>query len=172
MSQILSNTGTNYTNYYNLIYFLADFMVQHPSLAGVSNEDLSDFDKREFPTYPIANIIVEDVRIGETTTDFNIKIIVADKYKNKNNESTGIHNEQTIPFFNTDDLVDVWANTLAIANDITSYIQRGVTNFDVGTINCEQYHESFDSGLAGWTVSFIATTHNDKNRCLFELYPQ
>lgn len=172
MSQILSNTGTNYTNYYNLIYFLADFMSQHPSLAGVSNADLSDFDEREFPTYPVANITVEDVTIGKTTTDFHIHIVIADKYKNKNNESTGIHNLQTIPFFNTDDLIDVWADTLSIMNDVTSYIQRGVTNFDVGPISCEQYHERFDSGLAGWTVSFTATTHNDKNRCLFELYPQ
>ena len=106
------------------------------------------------------------------TTDYEIQIIVADKVKNKNNESDERTNEQTIPYYGINDLMDILANTLAIVNDITSFIQRGITNCDInGGINCKQFEERFDNGLAGWVVTFTLTTHNDKNRCLFELYP-
>jgi len=169
---LVTNTNVNYTNYYNLINFFADYMAQHPSIQQVSNEDIEDFDEREFPNYPVANVIITRTQFNTSTTDFDINILIADKYKNKNNESDARTNEQTIPFFATDDMFDIWANTLAIMNDVTAFIQRGVTNFDInGDINCRQFHERFDSGLAGWVVSFTLTTHNDKNRCLFELYP-
>ena len=94
------------------------------------------------------------------------------KYKEKNNESDERTNEMEVTFFGTDDKIDIWANTLAIMNDVTSFIQRGITNFDInGDINCKKYQQRFDSGLAGWTINFTLTTHNDRNRCLFELYP-
>jgi len=169
---LVNNTNVNYTSYYNLINFFAEFMANHPSIAQVSNEDIEDFDEREFPTYPVANIIVRGVRFLTTTTEFDMSILIADKYKNKNDESNPRDNTQTLPFYDTEDKMDVWVNNLSIMNDVTSFIQRGVTGFDLfGEINCQQFHERFDSGLAGWVVSFTLTTHNDRNRCLFELYP-
>jgi hypothetical protein len=171
-SALVTNTNVNYTNYYNLINVLSDYCAQHPSIETTGNEDLSDFDEREFPNYPVANINVLGTTFKETTTDFAIQILIADKYKEKNNESNDRTNEMDVAFFGTDDKYDVWANTLAIMNDVTAFIQRGVTNFDInGQITCKQFHERFDSGLAGWTITFTLTTHNDKNRCLFELYP-
>ena len=172
MSALVTNTNVNYTNYYNLINFFAEYMAQHPSIISVSTEEIEEFDKREFPVYPVANVIIPSTRFGTTTTDYEIQIIVADKIKNNNNESDGRTNEQTISYYGVNDLMDIWSNTLAIVNDITSFIQRGVTNFDInGAINCKQFEERFDNGLAGWVVTFTLTTHNDKNRCLFELYP-
>jgi len=171
-SALVTNTNVNYTNYYNLINVLGDYCAQHPSIASTGNEDLADFDEREFPSYPVANINVLGTTFTKTTTDFAIQILIADKYKEKNNESNDRTNEMEVAFFGTDDKYDVWANTLGIMNDITAFIQRGVTNFDInGEITCKQFHERFDSGLAGWTITFTLTTHNDKNRCLFELYP-
>jgi len=172
MAAIINNTNVNYTLYYNLINTLADYCAQHPSITSVGNEDLTDFDEREFPSYPVANINVISTRFRETTTDYQIQILIADKYKEKNNDSDGRTNSLDVPFYGPDDKYDVWANTLAIMNDITSYIQRGVQGFDINSeINCKQFHERFDSGLSGWTIEFTLTTHNDKNRCLFELYP-
>jgi hypothetical protein len=172
MSALVTNTNVNYTNYYNLINFFAEYMAQHPSITSVSTEEIDEFDKREFPAYPVANVIIPSTRFGTTTTDYEIQIIVADKIKNLNNESDDRTNQQTIPYYGVNDLMDIWSNTLAIINDITSFIQRGVTNFDInGAINCKQFEERFDNGLAGWVVTFTLTTHNDKNRCLFELYP-
>jgi hypothetical protein len=147
-------------------------MAQHPSISQVSNEDIEDFDEREFPNYPVANVTIPGTRFGKTTTEWDVQILIADKYKNKNNDSNPRTNEITIPFYGEEDKMDVWANQLAIMNDVTSFIQRGVNNFEInGEINCKQFHERFDSGLAGWVVTFTLTTHNDKNRCLFELYP-
>lgn len=172
MANIVSNTGTNYSLYYNVLNYLAEVCSDHPSIAGVGNEDLMDFDEREFPSYPVANINIERAVFQPTTTSFDVLILIADKYKNKNDESNPRTNAQTIPFFGEEDKFDIWSNTLATMNDITSVIQRGFQNFDInGEINCEQFHERFDSGLAGWTITFTLTTHNDKNRCLFDLYP-
>jgi len=169
---LVTNTNVNYTNYYNLINFFAEYMAQHPSIIQVSTEDIDEFDKREFQAYPVANVTIPSTRFAISTTDYEIQIIVADKIKNKNNESDGRTNEQTLPYYGIDDVMDIWANTLAIVNDITSFIQRGVTNFDISAgINCKQFEERFDNGLAGWVVTFTLTTHNDRNRCLFELYP-
>jgi len=169
---LLTNTNVNYTNYYNLVNFFAEYMSQHPSITQVSNEDIEDFDEREFPNYPVANITIPGTRFTNTTTEWDVQILIADKYKNLNNESNPRTNEYTVEFYDVEDKMDVWANLLAIVNDITSFIQRGVTGFDILTdIKCMQFHERFDSGLAGWVVTFTLTTHNDKNRCLFELYP-
>lgn len=169
---LVTNTNVNYTNYYNLINFFREYMSQHPSIAQVSNEDIEDFDEREFPNYPVANITIPGTRFTETTTEWDIQIIIADKYKNNNNESNPRTNEITVPFYDVEDKMDIWANLLATVNDITAFIQRGVTGFDILTdINCVQFHERFDSGLAGWVLTFTLTTHNDRNRCLFELYP-
>ena len=173
MSGILANTNVNYTNYYNLVNFFSEYMAQHPSISQVSNEDIEDFDEREFPTYPVANVTISGARFNNTTTEWDVQILIADKYKNKNDESNPRDNEQSIAFFQEEDKMDVWANQLAIMNDVTSFIQRGVQGFEInGEINCKQFHERFDSGLAGWVVTFTLTTHNDKNRCLFDLYPQ
>jgi hypothetical protein len=171
-SSLLKNTNVNYTNYYNLINFFAEYMGQHPSITQVSNEDIEDFDLREFPNYPVANVIIPRTRFTGNTTEWDIHILIADKYKNLNNESDPRTNAQTLNFYDYEDKMDVWANLLAIVNDVTAFIQRGVTGFDILTdINCVQFHERFDSGLAGWVLTFTLTTHNDKNRCLFELYP-
>jgi len=172
MGAIVHNTGTNYTLYYNVINYLAEIIGNHPSVTQVSAEDINDFDEREFPNYPVVNITVLRTVFGKSTTDFDVQLLIADKYKNKNNESNPRTNEMTNAFYGMDDMVDIWANSLAVMNDITSYLQRSISNFDINTdINCRQFHERFDSGLAGWVVTFTLTTHNDKNRCLFELYP-
>jgi hypothetical protein len=61
---------------------------------------------------------------------------------------------------------------MSIMNDITAFIQKGLTGFEINeNISCTNFHERFDSGLAGWEITFTLTTHNDKNRCLFDLYP-
>ena len=171
-SPLVTNTNVNYTNYYNLVNFFAEYMGQHPSIAQVSNEDIEDFDEREFPNYPVANVTIPGTRFTDTTTEWDVQILIADKYKNNNNESNPRTNEMTVQFYDVEDKMDIWANLLAIVNDVTSFIQRGVTGFDINTdIKCVQFHERFDSGLAGWVITFTLTTHNDRNRCLFELYP-
>jgi hypothetical protein len=169
---LLTNINVNYTNYYNLINFFAEYMAQHPSIASVSTEEIDEFDKREFQAYPVVNVTIPSTRFATSTTNYEMQIIVADKVKNNNNESDSRNNKQTSPYYGVNDLVDISSNTLAIANDITSFIQRGVTSFDInGAISCKQFEERFDNGLAGWVITFTLTTHNDKNRCLFELYP-
>jgi hypothetical protein len=145
-------------------------MDNHPSIGATSLGDLWDFGERQFPQYPIANIQILDVDFGTSVTNFRVQLMIADKVKNKNNESNPRDNQQTIPYYQVDDKVDIFANTLAIINDLTSYTQRGVQNFEINDdIVCKPFADRLDNGVAGWTAEFTLTTHNDKNRCLFFL---
>ena len=170
---IVKNTGTNYTLYYNVVNYLKTILSNHPSVDVVTLGDVFELGEREFPAYPIANIQIVNTSFGTSVTNFDIELIVADKIKNKNNESNPITNAQTIPFYGVDDKPDIYSNTLAIINDITSYTQRGVAGFEINDdIECEPFSDQFDNGLAGWVARFTITTHNDKNRCLFFLIAQ
>ena len=167
---IVHNTGTNFSLYYNVLNYFKTIMSNHPSIATVSQGDIANIDMEQFPAYPLGNIMITESSIGTNTTNFIMQLIVADKVKNKNNESTGATNAQTLPFFGVDDTVDIHANTLSIINDLTSYTQRGVQGFDInGDISCVAFADEYNNGLAGWVATFTLTTHNDKNRCLFDL---
>jgi hypothetical protein len=172
MAAIIHNSGVNYTLYYNVLDYFNTIMSNHPSVGHVTLGTLEDFDTREFPQYPVANISILESDFGQTTTDWTIQLILADKIKNKNNESNPITNEQKIPFYGVDDVVDIHANTLAIINDLTAYTQKSVDGFAIDdTIINEPFQDRFNNGLAGWVSTFTLTTHNDRPRCLFELYP-
>ena len=120
----------------------------------------------------MGNILILESDFGTNVTNYKVQLIVADKVKNKNNESNPTNNEQIIPLYGVDDKTDAWANTLAIINDLTSYTQRGVAGFEINDdIVCTPFAERFDNGLAGWQAEFTLTTHNDRNRCLFFLIP-
>jgi hypothetical protein len=169
-TQIVRNTGTNYSLYYNAINYFKTIMGNHPSIGSVTFGDAWDIGERQFPEYPIGNILILESDFGTNVTDYKIQLIVADKVKNKNNESDPTNNEQLIPLYGVDDKTDIWANTLAIINDLTSYTQRGVAGFEINDdIVCTPFAERFDNGLAGWQAEFTLTTHNDRNRCLFNL---
>ena len=96
IDSLVTNTDVNYTNYYNLINIFAEFMSNHPSINSVSNEAIDEFDKREFPSYPVGNVIISGVRFLGSVTEYDINILIADKYKNKNNESNDRTNAQTV----------------------------------------------------------------------------
>jgi hypothetical protein len=168
--QIVHNTGTNYTLYYNVVNYFRTIMRNHPGIGAASMGDLWDFGERQFPQYPIANIQILETDFGTSVSNFKCQLMIADKVKNKNNESDPTNNEQTIPYYQVDDKVDIFANTLAIINDLTSYTQRGVQGFEINDdIVCTPFADRLDNGVAGWTAEFTLTTHNDKNRCLFFL---
>ena len=168
--QIVKNTGTNYTLYYNVLNYFKTIMNNHPSIQQVSQGDITEVDNIAYPTYPLGNIMITNSTFGSNVTEFTVQLIVADKVKNKNNESEGKTNAQIVPFYGVDDMVDIHANTLAILNDLTAYTQRGVAGFEInGEITCTPFGDRFNNGLAGWQTEFTLTTHNDKNRCLFFL---
>ena len=167
---IINNTGTNYTLYYNVVNYFRTIMSNHPSIQAVTLGDIAEFDDKQFTEYPIGNLQILESDFGTSVTNFRVQLMVADKVKNKDNESDPRNNEQTIPYYQVNDKVDIFANTLAILNDLTSYTQRGVQNFEINEdIICTPFADRFDNGLAGWTAEFTLTTHNDKNRCLFFL---
>lgn len=170
MAAIVENSGVNYTLYYNILNYFKTIMTNHPSLQLVTQGLIQDFDTREFPQYPLGNVSILSCEYLDTVTNWNIQLVVADKIKNKNNESTPSTNEQTIPFYGVDDTVDIHANTLGIINDLTSFTQRSVNGLDIPDIIInEPFEDRFNNGLAGWVSTFTVVVHNDRNRCLFPL---
>jgi len=168
--RIVNNTGTNYTLYYNVLNYFKTIMSNHPSIEVVTTGDLWDLGERQYPAYPLGNIQILETEFGTNVTNYKCQLIIADKVKNKDNESIPRTNAFDVPYFGVDDKVDIFANTLAIINDLTSYTQRGVQEFEINDdIICTQFADRFDNGLAGWVAEFTLTTHNDRNRCLFFL---
>ena len=173
------NQGVNYTLYYNALEYFNTIMTNHPQIAKVTTGDIQLVDDREFPMYPLGNINILSSTITDSTTRHEVQIVIADKIKNKNNESGGAlnvtettYNEQIITAFSTDDFIDILANSLAILNDLTSFTQYSVAAFDIeGDIVCEPFIERFNNGLAGHVATFTLVTHNDRPRCLYDLLP-
>lgn len=166
------NQGANYTLYYNALDYFETIMTNHPSIAKVTTGGIEEVDDREFPMYPLGNINILSSTVSNSTTRHEIQLVIADKIKNKDNESNPITNEQIIPFYGVDDTVDILANTLAIINDLTSFTQYSVASFDIdGDIVCEPFMDRFNNGLAGHAATFTLVTHNDRPRCLFDLLP-
>jgi hypothetical protein len=145
-------------------------MKNHPSIAFVSQGDINDIDNKEFPAYPLANVLISEARFIGSETKYSIQLTVADKIKLKDNESFGTKNFDVATFEGDDDTVDIHANTLAIINDLTSFTAYALTNFQIlGDIRCIAFKDRFNNGLGGWVVSFELVTHNDRPRCEFNL---
>ena len=170
---VINNSGQNFTLYYNVLEYFKTIMSNHPSLGSVTQGDIFEIDSREFPVYPLGNILITNASFGKKTSTFTCQLTIADKVKLKNNESSGSTNFQVIPFNGSDDVVDIHANTLAILNDLTAYTQRNVEAVEINDdIDCIPFKDNFDNGLAGWVCTFDILVHNNKDICLFPLLPQ
>jgi len=169
--QFVNNQAINYTLYYNVLDYFKTIMSNHPSINQVSMGDTFELDDIEFPAYPLGNITITEAKFVGSKTIYSCQLMVADKMKPKNNESIGVYNDQTIPFYGTDDSVDIHSNTLSILNDLISFTQYGVQAFNiVSDVNLVAFKNEFPNGLVGWIATFELITHNDRNRCLFDLY--
>ena len=167
---LVNNTGTNYSLYYNVLEYFKTIMNNHPSIQQVSQGEISSVDDIVYPTYPLGNVMIGNTTLGTNVTEFEIQIIIADKVKNKNNESADRTNAQIVPFYGVDDTVDIHANALGIINDLTSFTQYSVEAFQINSdIECVPFADRFNNGLAGYAATFTLTVHNDKNRCLYNL---
>jgi hypothetical protein len=171
MAAYYDNNATNYTLYYNVLEYFKTIMKNHPSIAYVSQGDVFDIDDKQFPAYPMGNVLISEAKFIGSETKYAIQLTVADKVKPKNNESVGRTNFDVSTFEGDDDTVDIHANTLAIINDLTSFTAYALTNFQIfGDVRCVAFKDKFDNGLAGWVVSFELVTHNERPRCEFNLY--
>ena len=167
-AQTVNNIGTNYTLYYNILDYFKTIMKNHPSLNFVSQGDMYSIDTKEFPAYPLGNVFIADAQFLEKNIVYKVQLTLADKVKDKNNESTGTANLQTIPFDGTDDTVDIHANMLSIMNDLLCFTRTGVNAFEFsGDPVAIPFKDNFDNGLAGWVVTLNLKVFNSCDTCLF-----
>jgi hypothetical protein len=166
MANVVNNIGTNYVLYYNIVNYFKTIMKNHPSIQRVTYGDDFGLDNDEFPQYPLGNILITTARFGEKVIKFQVQLTIADKAKDKNNESVGVYNQQDVPFYGTDDTFDIHANTLSILNDLLAYTDRGVNAFEYTTEpNAVAFKNEMPNGLAGWVCTFELEAFNQANIC-------
>lgn len=166
--QIVNNIGTNYVLYYNVLNYFKTIMTNHPSIQRVTYGDNWSLDSEEFPQYPIGNVIITNARFQDKVLHYTVQLTIADKIKLKNNESIGSSNSEDVPFFGTDDTVDIHANTFSILNDLISFTQRGTEAFDIVTDpNAVPFKNEFPNALAGWVCTFDLEVFNTQDICLY-----
>lgn len=167
-AQIVNNIGTNYVLYYNILNYFKTIMTNHPSIQRVTYGDNWGLDDDEFPQYPIGNVLITNARFQDKVLHYTIQLTIADKVKLKNNDSVGSTNAQDIPYFGTDDTVDIHANTLSILNDLLSFTRLGTEAFDIVTEpTAAPFKNEFPNALAGWVCTFDLEVFNDQDICLF-----
>lgn len=170
MASTVKNQAVNYSLYYNILDYFKAIMKNHPSINYVSQGDVFSIDNKEFPAYPLGNIMITQSVLLEKQIVHTCQLTIADKVKLKANESTTKFNEQTVPYYGVDDVIDILANTLAIINDLTTFTQFGVEAFDIpGNILVEPFKEQFDNGLAGHVATFDLYAYGFRNKCTFDL---
>jgi hypothetical protein len=168
MAIIVNNIGTNYVLYYNVINYFKTIMNNHPSIQRVSYGDNFGLDDDEFPQYPLGNVLITKARFSDKVLNYTVQLTIADKIKLKNNESIGRQNQQEVPFYGSDDTVDIHANTLSILNDLISFTQRGTEAFDIVTdMSAVPFKNEFPNALAGWVCTFDLEVFNQQDICLY-----
>lgn len=166
--QQVNNLGTNYVLYYNIVNYWKTIMSNHPSIQRVTLGDNWGLDNEEFPQYPIGNILVTNARFADKKIIYTIQLTIADKIKDKNNESIGSSNADVIPYFGTDDTVDIHANTLSILNDLLVFTNRNTMAFDFTTEpNAIPFKNEMPNGLAGWVCTMELEAFNQEDACLY-----
>jgi hypothetical protein len=165
---VVNNIGTNYVLYYNIVNYFKTIMNNHPSIQRVTYGDNWGLDNEEFPQYVLGNVLITGARFREKQMNFSVQLTIADKIKDKNNESIGSSNAQDIPFFGTDDTVDIHANTLSILNDLLCYTARAVNAFNViSEPNLVPFKNEMPNGLAGWVCTLDLEVFNQCDVCLY-----
>lgn len=166
--QQVNNLGTNYVLYYNIVNYFKTIMSNHPSIQRVTLGDNWGLDNEEFPQYPIGNILITNARFGDKKIIYTVQLTIADKIKDKNDESVGSSNAETIPFFGTNDVVDIHANTLNILNDLLVFTDRNTMAFDFSNDpNAQPFVNELPNGLAGWVCSMDLEAFNQEDACLY-----
>ena len=107
MANVVENQNVNYGLYYNVLDYFKSIMKNHPSINYVSQGDVFSIDNREFPAYPLGNILITNSVLTEKTIIHTCQLTIADKVKLKANESQATTNEQSIPYYGVDDVVDI-----------------------------------------------------------------
>lgn len=167
---VAQNQNINYSLYYNVLDYFKAIMKNHPSINYVSQGDVFSLDNREFPAYPLGNILITKSVFTEKTIVHSCELTIADKVKLKSNDSNATTNAQTISYYGVDDVVDILANTLSILNDLTTYTQFSVEAFDIpGNITLVPFRDKFDNGLAGHIAQFDLVAFGFRNRCTYTL---
>lgn len=161
--------------YYNLKNIIDDFELlveKHKQLKSFGVGDIRDLitltqnrdgedntEKNEAPMYPLLYVIPQIANRdgGQITYNFNVLVCDIDNVKNKNIQ------------------VDLWSDTLEIAEDIVAQFSYSVNQqqgnyydkYDVVLpVNITPFNEQYEDKLFGWNIALQIVVDKPLNRCI------
>lgn len=151
-------------NLYNTINEVVGFLNSNPLVSSVTFGELSDVDLNKQTIFPLAHVIVNQASFeGDrlNTVTMQVTVLVMDVVDiSKENPR-----DEPIPYYGTDNLLDVLNQCLAVQNQLASSMSRGSLNTGfyqlVDTaVSSTPFFDRFENNLAGWEATYNIATKN------------
>lgn len=148
-------------SFYHVIDTLKNHLDSDPLVNTVSEGSVYKIDINKQTLFPLSHIIVNQATFIDNVIQLNVSVMAMD--------ILDITKEVADVFLGNDNEQDIMNTQLAILNRLYESVRRGdlySDNFQiVGTATCEPFTDRFESGIAGWTMTFDVQIANDMTIC-------
>lgn len=154
--------------YYQFTDYINNLCDEHPRVSSFTIEDIYNVDDRKATLFPLCNLIVNNITVGESLMRYNISLMMADRVVATNGESTGELNSITKDYKGYTNVIDVHNDTLLSLSDIVSYLRRNPAALDysvLGDAVLTPFVEKYSNLIAGWVATFDVDVPYDGNIC-------
>jgi hypothetical protein len=146
---------------YRLINFIVDELQSNPFCNKVTHGTMTEVDLAKMTTFPLANIVMENVTHNDQSLSFQITITNVDI----------VEVSKELPandIFGNDNLIYVWTNQLYVINRLVSRIKRSdfFEEFElIGDPQSDFINKEMENMLAGFQTTLTISLNNNINRC-------
>lgn len=148
-------------SYYHVLDTLKYHLDNDPIVNTVSEGSVYKIDINKQTLFPLSHIIVNQATFIDNVIQLNVSIMAMD--------ILDITKEVADVFLGNDNEQDIMNTQLAVLNRLYESLRRGdlySNKFQiVGTAACEPFTDRFESGIAGWTMTFDVQIPNDMTIC-------
>jgi len=151
-------------NLYNTIDEIVGFLNANPMVNTVTFGELSDVDLNKQTIFPLAHVIVnqasfEGDRLNSVVMQVTVLIMDVVDISKKDPR------QEPIPYYGTDNLLDVLNQCLAVQNQLASSLSRGSLNTSFyqlqdTSVSSTPFFDRFENNLAGWEATYSIITKN------------
>ena len=136
---------------------LFNVLNDHAKVNKVTLGDLADVDQQKQNIYPLAHVIPDTARQPGKTMVYGFTVLLMDLVDVNKEEAR----DQVEQFYGTDNLQDIWHETLNTLVECIEDFRRGDSYDDgyhiEGELQYEPFYDRFENNLAGWAVNINIT---------------
>jgi len=148
-------------SYYHVLDTLKTHLDSDPFVNTVSEGSVYKIDLNKQTIFPLSHIVVNSSTFIDNVIQLNISIMAMDVLD--------ISKEEPDAFRGNDNEQDIMNTQLMVLNRLYESLRRGnlySNNFQVvGSASCKPFTDRFESGLAGWTMTFDIHIPNEMTIC-------